>query len=171
HGRRLVQLRANFRKQLCPPIKCAAEKLNRTLRHQLVFVRELILYYQDVAADPHLEILRRRQNIHKACPLARTRKAIQNVLQRRFRITQVQPAASPQTKIAPASTHAAAQRGMNHQQTAAKATTPRLPMAAPMSVRNGPSRTGITRISSSSESSRRTSGPRLERSRPPACGS
>lgn len=84
-----------------------------------------------MAADPHLEILRSRQNIHKACPLARTRKAIQNVRQRRFRKTQVQPAASPQTKIAPASTHAAAQRGMNHQQTAAKATRPRLPMAAP----------------------------------------
>src|ERR1019366_1954778 len=68
HGRRLVQLRANFRKQLCPPVKCAAEKLNRTLRHQLVLVRELILHHRNVAADPCLEIFRRRQNIHKSLP-------------------------------------------------------------------------------------------------------
>jgi len=33
HGRPFVQLRANFRKQLRPPVKCAAEKLNRTFRH------------------------------------------------------------------------------------------------------------------------------------------
>src|SRR3984957_19392854 len=76
----------NFGKQLCPPIKRAAQELDRIFRHLFVFVRKLTLNHMSAAADPFLEILRCRQNVHYQSPLF----AYRNNRRRRCRTIQME---------------------------------------------------------------------------------